>query len=235
MAMTTLAAFVLLRVATYNVHSCRGLDFRMTPARIAKVAASTGADVIALEEVRAGQADEIASRLGFFHVFGEADVLGGYPFGNAILTRYPIVSSHNYAIGVPKREQRACIRADIELAPGRIAHVFAVHLGLSSAERRYQVSRLLSPEILGSSEIAGTLILLGDFNEFFDGGVDRTIRSRLDRVDKRTYPGLLPLFGIDRIYFDAAITVTAMRLKRSFRALFASDHVPLIGDLNIPE
>ena len=46
-----------LRVATYNIHRCRGLDGRTNPARIAEVIRAIDADVIALQEViGAGQA-----------------------------------------------------------------------------------------------------------------------------------------------------------------------------------
>jgi endonuclease/exonuclease/phosphatase family metal-dependent hydrolase len=44
-----------LRVATYNVHKCRGMDWRVNPARIVKVIREIDADVIALQEVVAGQ------------------------------------------------------------------------------------------------------------------------------------------------------------------------------------
>jgi endonuclease/exonuclease/phosphatase family metal-dependent hydrolase len=40
-----------LRIATYNVHRCRGLDGRTRPDRIAAVLRSINADVVALQEV----------------------------------------------------------------------------------------------------------------------------------------------------------------------------------------
>ncbi len=229
-------AFMLLRVATYNVHSCRGLDFRMKPDRIARVIQHTRADIIALEEVRSEQAEAIARKLGFDHVFGLADILGGHEFGNAILSRRPIASSRNYPIGVWRREQRAVIRADIDLPGAMLLHVFGVHLGLSGAERRAQTGRLLSPEILGNSGLNGPEILLGDFNELCNRGpVNRAIIAVMRRVNKRTYPGLLPLFPVDRVYFGPALAVRAMRLDHSWRALIASDHAPLIADIELPE
>lgn len=229
-------AFMLLRVATYNVHSCRGLDFRMKPDRIARVIQHTRADIIALEEVRSEQAEVIARQLGLFHVFGVADILGGHEFGNAILSRRPIASSRNYPIGVPRREQRAVIRADIELPGAMLLHVFGVHLGLSGAERRTQAARLLSPEILGNSGLIGPKILLGDFNELCNRGpVNRAIIAVMRRKNKRTYPSLLPLFPVDRIYFGPELGVAAMRLDHSCRALIASDHAPLIAEIELAE
>jgi endonuclease/exonuclease/phosphatase family metal-dependent hydrolase len=42
---------VSLRIATYNIHKCRGLDRRVRPERIVEVLKQTEADVIALQEV----------------------------------------------------------------------------------------------------------------------------------------------------------------------------------------
>jgi endonuclease/exonuclease/phosphatase family metal-dependent hydrolase len=230
--MHLLLALMLVRVATYNVHSCRGLDFRMQPQRIAHVISETRADIIALEEVRSEQAAAIAGRLGFHHVFGRADVLHSHEFGNAILSRYPIASSRNYDIGVPHREQRACLRADVVWpVPGVRVHVFVVHLGLSGKERREQAARIASSEILGSPDLHGPRILLGDFNEWRHGTVDRTLATVLERRPKRTYPGLLPLIPFDRIYFDSSLAVNSIRLHRSWTALIASDHVPLVAEV----
>jgi endonuclease/exonuclease/phosphatase family metal-dependent hydrolase len=128
------AAMPRLRVVTYNIRSCEGLDGHFRCDRIADILRDTGADVIALEEVRAEQAAEIAQRLGYNVFFGHADAVHGYDFGNAILTRLAIRSTHLFPIGVSGRQQRACLRADISWpGAGEIVQVFAVHLGPSAA------------------------------------------------------------------------------------------------------
>ncbi len=226
-------AMLILHVATYNVHSCRGLDLRVSPARIARVIAATHSDVVALEEVRVGQAREIASRLGFYLAFGLADVLDGHDFGNAILSRYPIAKSHNYRIGVPNREQRSCVRADIEWPRhGRMLHVFAAHLGLSGEERREQVARLVSTEILANPELTGPRLLMGDFNEWWGGAVNRRLTATLARRGGWTWPGILPLVPFDRMYFDRSLSLDRVHLHRTWRSVFASDHVPLVATLS---
>jgi endonuclease/exonuclease/phosphatase family metal-dependent hydrolase len=40
-----------IRVATYNIHRCRGLDGRTSPSRIADVIRTIDPDIIALQEV----------------------------------------------------------------------------------------------------------------------------------------------------------------------------------------
>src|SRR3546814_11077170 len=42
-----------LRVASYNIHSCRGLRGRCSPARIAAVIEELDADIVALQEIKA--------------------------------------------------------------------------------------------------------------------------------------------------------------------------------------
>ena len=81
-----------IRVASYNIHKCRGLDRRTDPERIAKIIADLDADVVALQEildVRDGrpefdQARRIAASLGtYHHCFGENRPLYGGRYGRA--------------------------------------------------------------------------------------------------------------------------------------------------------
>ena len=75
------AARELVRVATYNIHKCRGLDGRTRPDRIAEVLQGIGADVIALQEVigagawHEGQAQEIGAALGMGWVMATTRLL----------------------------------------------------------------------------------------------------------------------------------------------------------------
>ena len=61
-----------LRVATYNIHRCRGLDGRTSAARIANVIRTVDADIVALQEVigagptSGGQAEELGAQLEEF-------------------------------------------------------------------------------------------------------------------------------------------------------------------------
>ena len=85
-----------LRVATYNIHRCRGLDGRTNPARIADVIRAVDADVVALQEVvgagpnSAGHAEELGALLGMGWVMAPVRHLRGSLFGNVVLSRFPI-------------------------------------------------------------------------------------------------------------------------------------------------
>src|SRR5689334_6644908 len=92
-----------IRVVTYNIHKCRGLDRRVSAARIAEVLRKLDPDCIAIQEVvrlagapEANQAEFIRAALQDYHVvFGPNRPLGKGDYGNATLSRLPIEYSEN--------------------------------------------------------------------------------------------------------------------------------------------
>jgi endonuclease/exonuclease/phosphatase family metal-dependent hydrolase len=235
-----------IRILTYNIHKCRGLDRRVDPARIVEVLREIDADVIALQEVLSvhghperDHAQFIATQLRFHSCLGENRRFNGGAYGNLLLSRFPLRAIQNHDISTQGREQRGCLRADIEL-PGTTLHVFNVHLGTSFFERRRQARKLVSPEILHNQEIHGARIVLGDFNEWTHGLAShllhhhfRSVGNRAHVGRSRTYPSVLPLFHLDHIYFDAALKVERLAPHRSRAALIASDHLPLVADFRL--
>ena len=234
-----------VRIATYNIHKCRGLDRRVQPPRIVKVLREIDADVIALQEVigvhRQVERDHarfIASELGFDFCFGENRKHDGAAYGNVLLSRFPLRAIRNHDITVGSREPRGCLRADIDLG-GSTRHLFNVHLGTGFLERRLQARRLLSPDILLDSELRGKRVVLGDFNEYTRGLASRLLSAHFQSADiqthlrrSRTYPGILPFLHLDHIYFDSRLQVQRLMLHKSPAALLASDHLPLVVDFS---
>lgn len=234
------------RIATYNVHKCRGLDGRVMPQRIARVLREVDADIIALQEVSGienvesekDQARFIAAELGFGYVTGENRRLKGGAYGNVLLARWQFDNRCNYNITWRGCEPRGCLQADVRVDPCRVLHVFDVHLGTNFLERRHQARRLLSAGILLNTELKGARVVLGDFNEWTHGLASRLFATHFRGADvgrnslrTRTYPGLLPLLCLDHIYFDARLELERLTLHRSRTALVASDHLPLVADL----
>ena len=232
-----------VRIATYNIHRCRGMDRRTVPARIVEVLRDIDADVIALQEVigaglhGAGQAEEIGAGLGMGWVMNSVRTLRHHQFGNVILSRYPIVHHSEYDLTWRTCEPRNCQRADLEIG-GQLLHVYNVHLGTAVLERRYQAKRLAS--FVHDRRVTGPKVLLGDFNEWVRGLATKTLTALFGSVDisthlkrRRTYPGLFPVVHLDHIYYDGPVKVLRVEMPRTRRSLMASDHLPLVANLRI--
>jgi endonuclease/exonuclease/phosphatase family metal-dependent hydrolase len=239
----TQAARPTLRIATYNVHRCRGLDGRVRPERTAAVLRAIGADVIALQEVVGfgphgrGHAEELGAALGMGWVMAPARLLRGHQFGNAVLSRFPITQHLEHDLSWKTCEPRRMQRVEIA-APGATLHVYNVHLGTAILERRYQADRLAA--IVSDRHVTGPKLVLGDFNEWRKGLATTLLSAKLHSVDlrdflkrRRTYPGLFPILDLDRIYYAGRLEVLGIELPRTRQSLVASDHLPLVADIRI--
>ena len=233
------------RIATYNTHKCRGMDGRIRPHRVAQVLGELGADVIALQEVvslsgarrEQNQAQYLADTVGFEFRIGETRKLRGAAYGNVVLSRFPVKEVRVYDLTASRREPRGCIRCDLEIASGKIVHLFNVHLGTGYLERRKQALMLMSREVLLSPQLKHPRLVIGDFNEWTRGLVSRMLQQHFESVDiqlhlnrKRTYPGVLPIMHLDHMYFDRELALEEFLLHRSPMALMASDHLPLVAE-----
>jgi endonuclease/exonuclease/phosphatase family metal-dependent hydrolase len=234
-----------VRAVTYNIHKCRGMDQRVRPERIVEVLREIDADIVALQEVlwihgtedKNDQAHFIARELGLDFRLGENRKLRGGAYGNVVLSRFPMGEARNHDISVSGREQRGCLRVDIDLHGKERLHVYNVHLGTSYRERRDQAGKLLNKDILKNGDHAGPRLMLGDFNDWTRGPASRLLaehfRSAEIRVQirrLRTYPGFLPIVHLDHIYFDESLILVKASLHRSRIARIASDHLPVVAE-----
>ena len=232
-----------LRIATYNIHRCRGLDGRTRPERIAAVIRSLDADVVALQEVvgagphGGGHAESLGAALGMGWVMAPARQLRGHQFGNAVLSRLPIVQHLEQDLTWKTCEARRLQRVDVAI-DGHTLHVYNVHLGTAILERRHQARRLAA--IVSDRHVNGPKVVLGDFNEWMRGLVTTLLSEKLNSVDlrdhmrrRRTYPGLFPILHLDHIYYAGRLEILRIEVPRTRAALIASDHLPLVADIRI--
>src|SRR5436190_24394311 len=116
-----------VRVATYNIHRCRGMDGRTRADRIAAVLAGLDADVLAMQEVigagpgAGGQAEAIGAALGMGWVMAPARTLRGHQFGNVVMSRFPITSYTEHDLTWKTCEPRCLQRVDVAVG-GRTLH-----------------------------------------------------------------------------------------------------------------
>lgn len=238
-----------IRVVTYNIHKCRGLDGRRRPVRIAEVLKQIDADIIALQEVvgmdeperEHNQVRAIAEELGLDFRIGENRRLRGGAYGNAVLSRLPLLDDHNHDLTWQKYEPRGCLHVNVALGERTQAlDIFNVHLGTGFFERRYQARRLLDVVNSVQDQVPKPRLVLGDFNEWMRGLATRLLsdyfnsaepQQRLGRA--RSYPGVLPLMHLDHIYYDSSLQLKSIVVHRSTLALVASDHLPVVAEFEL--
>jgi endonuclease/exonuclease/phosphatase family metal-dependent hydrolase len=238
-----------VRIATYNIHKCRGLDRLTSPSRIAKVIQQLNADIVALQEVldvrdskpEYDQARRVSDEMKDYHwTFGENRQLHGGAYGNMTLSRWPSIFSQNYDLTWRHRERRGCLRTDFDLGNETVLHLFNVHLGTSFVERRHQARKLVSSNVLDQNAFAGPRVVVGDFNEWTRGLASRLMGTAFRVAEprsfmryRRTYPGVFPVLHLDHFYHDSSMALVRVRLHRSRAALVASDHLPLVAEFEL--
>jgi endonuclease/exonuclease/phosphatase family metal-dependent hydrolase len=234
----------MIRIATYNIHKCRGLDGLTRPQRIIEVLRLVQADVFALQEVlgaghgHGGHIEEIGAALGMGWVMASTREHRGHLYGNVVMSRFPIEHHSQYDLTWRRNEPRCGQRADLRVGPQHVLHIFNVHLGTALLERRYQAERLSI--FVNDHRVTGPKIVLGDFNEWVKGHTTHMLSKSMKSVDlrsflrrPRTYPGVFPMLHLDHIYYDGPLEVVSLELPRTRLTLVASDHLPLVADVRL--
>ncbi len=229
-----------MKVASYNIHKCRGMDGRTRPDRILAVIGELAADLIALQEVdrrfglRNGLLDiEALERETGMHLLVQSDLPHGHGWhGNALLVRGAPKSYRRTRMKLPGLEPRGAIMAELDLGEGEF-RVIAAHLGLFRLSRIDQASALLK----AYRELpAMPTILLGDFNEW-----RRQRRSALHVLEPTfgaspslsSFPSRRPIFALDRILGWPHGMVGDLAVHATPLARMASDHLPLTGRVSL--
>ena len=226
-----------LTIVSYNVHRAIGRDRRCQPERILGVLREIDGDIVALQEVEAGDTGAemlawLAKQTGFHFVAGTTLIRSDGHYGNGLLSRLPIRSSTLCDLSWRGREPRGAIAADIETGNDDCLRVVATHLGLRPAERRDQVQRLIK---LFTDVPREKAVLLGDLNEWFLWG--RPLR-RLHRYFKHTphvatFPSRAPFLALDRVWAHPRSLLKRLRVHTTPLARVASDHLPLVATLDV--
>ena len=241
-----------LRVLTYNVHGCVGLDGKTSPDRIARVIARQGVDVVALQEIDVGrnrsgkidQAESIARKLGMTFHFQPSISLAEGKYGNAILSRYPLKMIRMDALPRLKAsrlfEPRGALWVEIDVS-GIKVNLITSHLSLWPAERLLQAEALLGPDWAGSAVCQAPVILCGDFNASPRSRVCKRIGCKLrdaqliveSHKPKSTWLASHPFSRIDHFFVSPDIEVMSIAVPTTELDRIASDHLPLIVDLKV--
>jgi endonuclease/exonuclease/phosphatase family metal-dependent hydrolase len=244
-----------LRVLTYNIHRAIGVDRRFRPERIIRIIESHDADIVLLQEVDDGVprsreldlARELATALGYeYMAVGHNVTLRKGRYGNATLSRHPILRERNIDLTIGRWKRRGCQHTAIVLGghgDGRRLEVFNLHLGLSTRQRDRQVALLARSRELASLAPDVACLVGGDFNDWRSRLVPQftewlKFRSATDRPMGRertlaTYPAFFPRAPLDRIYYRGPLRLVAARRSRVRLSRVASDHLPVVVDFEI--
>ncbi|MGH8173173.1 MAG: endonuclease/exonuclease/phosphatase family protein [Rhodanobacteraceae bacterium] len=228
-----------LRVATYNVHSGRGVDGRFRPERISAVIAELRADVIALQEYVSlvrdfDLRDHLMRATGFQMIAMSTMKVGAGDFGNAILSRWPIVDAIEHGLSVGRYEPRGALEVILGRGQQPELRVIATHLGLRDHERRTQLARLI--EIVKRDAKLPT-VLAGDFNiARLQSVAFGACRAHFGHSHApRSFPSFAPMLPLDRVWVSPCSALVSVAAHRSSRARIASDHLPVVATLELPD
>jgi endonuclease/exonuclease/phosphatase family metal-dependent hydrolase len=254
-----------LRLVTFNIAHARGLNpiqgltslrkLRLNLRRIARLLDELAPDIVALQEIDecsrwAGNFDHLhylCLHAGFKHaVFGINNRRTGLlnlSYGNAILSRHPIVATETVVFGLRQVGEKGFLFAEIDVG-GRLVPVVNLHLHFSSREHRFrQLGRMLawlrdkqrhrraawgfSPIVCGDFNTSGkgadaTASLLSHLSDYGD--------YTLHPTSGRTFPSPLPSRLLDFVFLPAACGGGVSKVVRSM----LSDHRPVMVDFDLP-
>ena len=247
-----------LRVATLNIHKGMSIfNRRVVIHALRDQLRALDADIVFLQEV-VGRHDTHARRHGNWpqepqtefladlgwqdHAYGVNAVYDGGEHGNALLSRYPILRWENQDVSAHRFESRGLLHCEIAV-PGwpQPLHCVCVHLALNARGRSRQLEHLRQ-RVERMVPADAPLVVAGDFNDWhwrhrathefahplnmhevfeFDGG--RPARS---------FPALLPMLCLDRIYVRGfSVRQANVQHRRGWR--LSSDHRALTCDLKL--
>jgi endonuclease/exonuclease/phosphatase family metal-dependent hydrolase len=227
---------VNIKVLTYNIRHCLGIDGSVSLKAVASTIAATGAQIAGLQEVDCcnprslffNQAHKLGRLLGMYAIFGPNVRWGCLArLGNAVMSTCPIVSYRNYPLP-SAGEKRGLLRAEI-VVHDRPVLFYTTHLGLSQEERLRQVDTIMS--IISADEVP--LVLTGDFNAQPSTAEMQMMQDLLIPAGPAgaglTFPANFPKYEIDYIFVSKHWAVRDAGVHDSR----ASDHLPLTAVLEL--
>ncbi|HJR72992.1 MAG TPA: endonuclease/exonuclease/phosphatase family protein [Luteimonas sp.] len=242
-------------ILTLNLHM--GFDLlkrRFVLPEMREAIRSVSADVVFLQEVlgaHAGHArrhrnwpegsqyEFLADTIWNQHAYGRNAAYPDGHHGNALLSKFPILSHQNRDVSVHGHEERGLLHCEIALPGSGLAlHAICVHLGLREGHRRKQLE-LLCRVIRHEIPADAPLIVAGDFNDWrvrghrlmIDCGLHEAFEQANGRVAK-TFPARWPLLAVDRIYLRH-VRATSVDVLSARPWSHLSDHAPLLATVEM--
>lgn len=226
-----------LRVATYNLQKCVGLDMRRRPDRSLVVIGELEADLVVLQEADkrvpprpAALPHDMAEAQGWRIVdMGHPAASLGW-HGNALLLRSDsdIEVTGTGRIELPGLEPRGAIRVDLDTPIGPL-RVVGTHLALI---RRYRLLQLAAIRHALERLPERPTLIAGDFNEWGDPqGLQAQLGPYKILASHPSYPAPRPVAALDRFALGPGLSASEPRAQTAQPARIASDHLPVWIDV----
>ncbi len=225
-------------IMTYNIRHGVGMDRVLDLERAARVIETANPDIIVLNEMDNGtarsfgvlQADSLGRRLKMNARFGRSIDFDGGEYGNALLSKYPIVDFQVVDLSTDTLlEGRSIFLARLDLGLDTL-FIMGTHLGLIPEEQSEQITRII--HALPDDQ---KLLMAGDFNFTADSEAYTRITDYLeDGILKTnpetgfTYPADVPEKRIDYIFIGREVVPVDNPLIDTHEILTASDHRPQV-------
>lgn len=230
---------------TYNIHHGEGLDGKVDLVRIAELIKRERADIVALQEVDKGVtrtqqrdlAGELAKLTGMTGVFSNNFHYQGGEYGNAVLTRFPVLATQNTHYQMLRtNEQRGLLELTLKVH-GREVVLLNTHLDFRHDDAERLLNLIKIREVV-NAHAGQPVILCGDFN---DTPASRTY-SRLKlflndawamvgQGEGWTFSADHPQRRIDYVWLSP--TESLKPVKAWVPTSNASDHLPLLVEMEL--
>jgi endonuclease/exonuclease/phosphatase family metal-dependent hydrolase len=236
-----------MRLLSYNIHKgIGGRDRRCRLQRIIEVIESQNPDILCLQEVAHGSRrshyhDQPQLLADYFKATAQLFQLnvnfkaGGY--GNLILSRWPFAIKHQISLRLKSKKPRGAQIVVVETPEGAL-HLVNFHLGLSHAERHWQIGHLLNHQLFRESHALPTL-LVGDYNDWRNQLHRGTLHEHgFSQITTpiyrfRSFPAYMALSSLDKAFFRGDVLIRQAHVVRNALARSASDHLPLVVDFHL--
>lgn len=238
----------VIKVMTYNIHSCIGMDGKLFPDRIARIISRQSPDIVALQEVdrymartaRQDQVSLIGEQLSMGSVYFPLLKSDEGEYGLALLSRFPIkVMSCSY---LPKLtafnvgEKRGIMWIRLETLHGPL-HVLNTHLSLIRKERIAQMQHIVDHIIHKNLSASEPLIFCGDLNCSVKSPAYNILSTRMMDAQKMhshfhpepTFFSTYPLLTLDHIFYSHHLAPVGVAVINDWECRLASDHLPVSG------
>jgi len=224
-----------LRVMTYNVRNCRGMDEKIDYQRVANIIKRVNPDIAAIQELDSASKrnngafalKELAKYSKMHYTYAPAIDFQGGKYGVGILSKQKPL--RYWTMPLPGREeQRVFLFAEFDKYA-----LCCAHLSLTAKDQVASVSLILK----ALKDVHKPLFFAGDMNSVQGSPTQNALQQKffaLNDYHNNTIPGQDPKECIDFIYgYDNGNSFSVLKQQVLYDEPIASDHLPVFVDVRV--